>query len=135
MDVNYLNARDKIHHLKNELERIIDKADCKGMENNDCYRLLESLTEELDSAERSIDYYSRPVKEGRLIELDNGRFEICDMELTCGSSLEIYDDEEEEWATGRVEHTSRNGQEGYYFYGSNKPFLYEGMKARIRVKK
>lgn len=133
MDVNYLNAKDKIHSLKNQLERIIDKADYKGMENNECYRLLERLTEELEDAERSINYYSQPVKEGRLIELDNGRFEICDKELTCGSSVEIYDEEEAEWIAGRVEHTTRDGQSGYYFYGSyNKPFLYKGMRARIR---
>lgn len=132
MDINYLNARDKIHFLKKDLEKIQGKADYEGMENSECCTILERLIEELENAERSIEYYSKPVKEGRLIKLSNGRFELCNIELTCGSSLEIYDDEEKEWVHGRVEHTRSDGQEGYYFYGGNKPFLHEGMKARKR---
>jgi hypothetical protein len=137
MDVNYLNARDKISSLKSYLEGMLDKADYKSsMENRSCYSEIERLTEELDDVIRSIEYYSRPVEEGRLIELSNGRFEICDRELHSGSALEVYDEEESEWVAGRVEHRRGSDGEGYYFYGlDNKPFLFEGMKARIRVKR
>lgn len=134
MDVNYLNARDKISYLKGDLEKILDKADYKGMENRACYSEIERLQEALDDAIRSIEYYSRPVREGKLIALPNGRFEICDRELTSGSSLEIYHEEEKEWVAGRVEYRRTDEKEGYYFYGDDKPFLYEGMRARIRVK-
>lgn len=49
-------------------------------------------------------------------------------------TFEVYDQETREWYPGRVEHTTRDGYTGYYFYNSEleSPFLHTGMKVRIR---
>lgn len=134
MDSNYFRVLDKVRALHSELESILNKAAYKTLEDNEGYRAVEHLLEELQDTKWTIEHFSKPVEEGLLHQGSNGRFSINDNELTCGHSLELYDEEEGEWLAGRVEHTTRDGQKGYYFYGDIKLFLHEGMRARIRVK-
>lgn len=106
-------------------------------EKNIRYNLYKAA-EALDAAHSSIKYFSKAVKEGRLIEKSNGRFLIKfqdgteSYDLTCGSDLEVYidktDHHEAGWFSGRVEYSS-----DYYFYGIDKLSLKSDMKARERV--
>lgn len=85
---------------------------------------------------------SLPAIEGKLQEQENEKFELIrndngksiGYQFSCGSYLEVWNDEEKEWQAGRVEHTTKNGHSGYYFVCSDmeNPFLYTGMKARVR---
>lgn len=80
------------------------------------------------------------VIEGTLREAENGKFELFDemgeyiKYFSCGSPIECYVEYEgkKQWIDGRVEYTTRNGESGYYFVGADKPFLYTGMRARVR---
>lgn len=132
MDSNYLNALNKISSLKHELERNLEKAAVSTFEDQKACQSLEHLIEELHECEREIRHYSKPVEEGFIKENKNGRFSLNDYELTCGYSLEVWNEKYQEWNSGRVEHSDSKG--GYYFYSSDMehPKLYEGMKARIR---
>jgi len=133
MDKNYLKSINEITLLQKTLERLLKEALCDSLEDNKACNVLERLTEELDSAARTLKHYSKPVKEGRLYKQANGRFIINDNELSSGHSLEVWNDEYQKWETGRVEYSDSKG--GYYFYNLNmkNPALYNGMKARIRV--
>lgn len=147
LDKEYSKAESIISNAKYQLEKIFDNGNYKGVENYEAYKELEHLIEKLDDTERHLQYLGKPTKEGRLVEDRGGKFFIAydDGEesylLSCGTSLEVYlkedleEDVEEGWHIGRVEHRSKNGQEGYYFYGANKPFLYEGMRARKRIER
>jgi len=71
--------------------------------------------------------------EGYLNEMPSGRFELLDkhdkhiMYFTCGSPIEIYYNGE--WIIGRVEADIKGN---YYFYGADKPYLHNGMRARVK---
>lgn len=146
-DENYLRAEDTISQTRYRLQKLLENSSTKGLENHEAYREIENLLEHLEDAERSLQYLSKPTKEGKLIESDGGKFYIAYDDgtesylLSCGNNLEVYlqedleEDVEEGWHIGRVEHRSKNGQEGYYFYGANKPFLYQGMRARKRIER
>lgn len=133
MNINYLKALDKIRAVHSELDRILTAAPCETLEDSKACRAIECLVEELQGTEWTLEHYNKPVLEGKLHEERNGRFSIADNELTCGHSLEVWNEEYQEWETGRVEHTSGKG---YYFYNSDMhhPALYEGMRVRIRIK-
>lgn len=144
-DENYLRANDIINQARYKLQKLFDNSSTKGLENQEAYKEIETLLEHLEDAEKSLEYLSKPTKEGRLAKDLGGKFFIAyddgteSYNLSCGSTVEVYlqedleEDVEEGWHIGRVEHKSKNGQEGYYFYGANKPFLYEGMRSRKRV--
>ncbi|UZW13229.1 DUF5348 domain-containing protein [Clostridium pasteurianum] len=111
------------------------------MEETEIRYILDSLAEKLTETKIAIEYFSKSVKEGYLRENSDGKFEIdfdcgeTSYPLSCGSSLEVYlkkdveEDIEQRWYVGRVEHTK---DKGYYFYGANKPSLYNNMKVRVR---
>lgn len=61
-----------------------------------------------------------------LTKIYNHDGESCD--LSCGYKLELFVDDE--WVIGRVE-ARGNGE--YYFYGSNRPSLIQGMRVRKRL--
>lgn len=141
-------------HLKNistlaeELNSTLDKlpgcSDDETMEETEIRYALNHAAEKLNDAKIAIEHFSKPAKEGHLRENSSGKFEIdfkkgdSSYPLSCGNDLEVYLEEDPEknieagWYAGRVEHTTMNGQTGYYFYGPGKPFLYSGMKARQR---
>ena len=146
-DENYLKAEDTINQARCRLQKLLDNSSTKGLENREAYKEIETLLEHLEDAEKSLEYLSKPTKEGRLIEAEGGKYYIAyddgteSYNLSCGNNVEVYlqedleEEVEEGWHIGRVEHKSKNGQEGYYFYGANKPFLYQGMRARKRIER
>ena len=78
--------------------------------------------------------------QGRLQEQSNGKFELIRGEgkglgydFSCGSAIEVWDDNLKIWETGRVEGRQVNGTNVYYFYNKRMehPSLYTGMLVRI----
>ena len=96
------------------------------------YYLLEDTAEKLTNARNYLQYLSAPTKEGVLREGDNGKFYIEYMDgteshlLSWGNPLELF--LEDDWVIARIE--AKDGK--YYFHNGDKPFLYEGMRARKR---
>lgn len=133
MDKNYLKAKEIIDNARGDLNNIFVKAECKGVENEAAYRLLENIIEKLEDIAKGIKYLGSPTKEGILVEDSNGKYFIeyddgsKSYNLSCGNTLELlYNDE---WQIGRVE--AKDGE--YYFYGEGIPFLHNGMRARKRI--
>ena len=137
MHSNFFKAQSLINKLKSELKQLSDIENLKGLENLEAYSSIDHLIDELSAAERTLSYLNMPTKEGTLQESSDGKFFIVftdgseSYSLGCGHSLELYSDGE--WLIGRVEHRRTTGQDGYYFYGDQKPFLYSGMRARLRA--
>lgn len=146
MKIQYLKALDRITFLKSEIERHWKEGQVMKphrFEDKQADPILENLIEDLDIAAHRLKRLSLPVIEGKLqedpyrekfelIRDDNG--EGIGYQFSSADYLEVWDEEEKEWQTGRVEHTSRDGHSGYYFFcpSMGNPFLYTGMKARIR---
>lgn len=140
MDVKYSIARDEMSLLKTKLKKVLNEAPYEGFENKIAYQKIEELLEQIDSAISEIDQFSKPAVEGILRKNDLGRYELIDSNgsyigyFTSGSPIECFVDfgGELDWVAGRVEHRRKDGQADYYFYGADNPFLFEGMRARIR---
>ena len=140
MNNNYLKIKDKLTYLKRDLENVLEEGHNKTFEDGIAYNYVEDLIERLDTAIYKIEHFSKSVIEGTLQETDGGKFELLDRKgkyvtyFSCGSPIECYVeyDGDLQWVSGRVEHTTRDGYSGYYFYGGEKPFLYSGMRARVR---
>lgn len=141
MNSKYIKALDIIWKAKVDLKRIYEEATTKTMEEKSAYKAIERLLEELENAQGTIEHFSKPVKEGVLMENpQSGKFYIefndgsTSWDFSCGNLIEIYlkedaeNDIEQGWYAGRIEH---NGK-GYYFYGPGRPMLYRGMRTRIR---
>lgn len=134
MNNQYREARQIIEEARRELDSILAKEPgTKGEENKEAYFLLEDLAERLSRSRDYLDYLNAPTKEGVLRESESGKFyvEFTDGAeshlLSCGNSLELLLDDE--WIIARVE--AKNGK--YYFYNGDKPYLSEGMRARLRT--
>lgn len=136
----YSEIRSLAAKLNDLLEELPGCSDDETMEEEAIRGSIYQAADKLNDAKRAMDYFTRPTDEGYLEQNRNGRFEMNDHEFTSGSAIEVYLNEDKEnhikegWYAGRVEYTRRDDQEGYYFYGANKPFLEYGMKARIRIK-
>lgn len=137
----YTKYYNEIRSLAAKLDDLLDELPCyddETMEEENIRGALYKAADKLNDAKRAIEYFSRPTAEGYLTQNRNGRFEMNGHELTSGSAIEVYLNKDYEnnidggWYSGRVEHTRMENQEGYYFYGANKPFLCEGMRVRIR---
>lgn len=146
LDKNYVKVESIVNDARYKLSKLLDSCTSEGVENREAYWSIENLISKLEDVENELQYLNKPVKEGKLIEdKECGKFYIAYKDgsesylLGCGNSIEVYlqrdleGDVEEGWHIGRVEHTSRDGQSGYYFYGANKPFLYSGMVVRKRI--
>lgn len=139
MDTNYLEAVAIIQNTRTKLKKVIIKAKKEGFEDKKSRGILEKLFSEIETAVDTIEDYSRPIKEGYLIENSNGQFEIqCingggSYPLCCGKDIEILINVDG-WKTGRVENTIMHNK-GYYLYNEElkHPALYSGMKTRIRI--
>lgn len=139
MDTNYLKAVEIIQITRVNLKKIIIKANEKGFENKIAYSSIENLLSEFETVIDTIDYYSKPSKEGYLTKTTGGAYEIeyingeSNSPLYCGNDIEISINGNE-WKVGKIESTPKDNV-GYYFYngepGSHK--LYNGMKVRLRV--
>lgn len=51
--------------------------------------------------------------------------------FSCGFPVEIFNEEEDEWQSGRIEHT--DGEYYFYNYDDNNLKLYKDMRVRIRI--
>lgn len=146
LNINYLQALDKLSFAKSDIEKLWDegqKATNKSFEDKKAYYILDNVIEEIDMAIGKLKRFSLPAIEGKLQEdPDREKFELIRSDtgkgvgylFSCGDYLEVYDHESDEWYVGRVEHGDFNGHRGYYFYCNDlkHPFLYTGMRARIR---
>ena len=142
MNINYSKAKDEMRSLKGNLDKVLQDAPAKSFEDGIAFRSLENIIEQLDTAIWKIEHFSKTVVEGRLHEMENGKFELIDSNgesvrsFSCGNAIECFVEYEGDmqWFSGRVEHTTKNGIAGYYFYfpDADNPFLYEGMRSRIR---
>lgn len=119
--------------MKEDVDKLLDKTP-KGFENKKAYRTFEKLLEQLEDAEANISHYLQSTVEGRLAIEHNDKFSLKGIVLSCGSQLEMYDRESNEWFSGRVEYRHKDPL-GYYFYcyDLDNPNLYEGMRVRKRV--
>jgi hypothetical protein len=139
MDTNYLEAVEVIQSTRVNLEKLIIKTNEKGFENDKAYRSIENLLSEFETVIDTIDYYSRPSKEGYLIKNSDGVFEIeyingrSKYPLYCGNDIEILINGDG-WKAGKIENTLKDNI-GYYFYNEEPEnhALYNGMKVRLRV--
>lgn len=140
MDERYLRFQSKLAAVVAEARGIVETGSSKGFENRLAYRTINKLYEEADLLLDKLEYLSKSAIEGKLYEMDNEKFELITSEgksithFSCGSRIEVFDPEENEWHLGRVEHKREGTNQGYYFCCSSmgNPFLYTGMKARIR---
>lgn len=134
MDRNFMHGLDIIKDMQREVNKILSVADCKGMENNEASIALEMLLDTLDNARNTIEYYTKPIREGKLKMNRAGKFDFIyatgEFSLSCGNPLEINIDNI--YYAGRVEHTT---DKGYYFYCDDldNPKLINGMIARVRI--
>ena len=138
---NEYEIKSLAQKLQDTLYKLPGNHTDEAMEETEIRYALDKAQEALSDAQRAIEYFTKPVHQGVLVQNNNGKFVLkfddggSSYPFSCGSSIEIYlayDLEESGWYAGRVEHTTRDGQTGYYFYGPGKPFLYSCMKARIR---
>lgn len=145
MNSSYLKALDKLTFAKSDIERLWEEGQKEGksFEDKRAYYILENIIESLDTAVYKLKRYSWPAIEGKLLEdKEREKFELIREDngksigymFSCADYLEVYDQDTGEWYAGRVEHTTRDGRTGYYFYCSDldNPFLYTGMRARVR---
>jgi hypothetical protein len=145
MNINYFKCLDKLNNAKSDIENLWEQAqlsNTKSFEDKQAYHLIENILESLDTAYYKLHRLSLPTIEGKLKEdTQTGKFELIENEtgkgmgwqFSCGSYLEVFGDDGE-WYPGRVEHTTRDGYKGYYFYNCEleHPFLYTGLRARTR---
>ena len=136
MDMRYLKAIDRVKFTAADLEKLLEAAPVKTFEDRQACLIFKSLSEDLRSAASRVEGFVKPVVEGKLHEMDGGKFELVSANgksmgaFSCGSPLEVYSQAEGQWFPGRVEH--KNGY--YYFYCADldHPALFTGMKARTR---
>jgi len=139
MDINYLEAVEIIQSTRVNLEKLIIRANEKNFENERACISIDNLLTEFESVIDTIDYYSKPSKEGYLIKNSNGAFEIeyinggSNYPIYRGNNIEIFIDVNG-WKSGRIERSPGNNGV-YYFYNeeSENHALYNGMKARLRI--
>ncbi|MEG0775458.1 hypothetical protein [Clostridium sp.] len=118
-----------------------------SFEENVLLNRLHKVKDEMEKYLDRVKYFDGHVYEGTLKMDDHGKFYLDYIDedglssrktYSCGSRIEIYlyDDYEEswDWSLGRVESGSEMNEHGhkYIYYGSNKPYLEEGMKVRYR---
>lgn len=145
MNIHYIKAMDKLILAKSEIEKLFEQVQEVGkcFEDKEAYFILENIIEKMDIAAYRLKRLSLPTIEGKLQEdCEFKKFELIRQDtgkglgwfFSCGDYLEVFDPETDEWYSGRIEHTTRNGITGYYFVNNElgNPFLYTGMKVRIR---
>lgn len=138
----FTRFQSKLSSLISEAQQIVDEDMPRDFENKRAYTAIEKLKDDMELALYELKYISKPVIEGKLSEMEYGKFELINRSgesvaiFSCGSRIEVYDPEEAEWHIGRVEHGKQleNDTEGYYFccHAAGNPYLYTGMRARIR---
>lgn len=133
MNREYIKISTMMENALIDINKIYDRSECEEFEDIKAYAATERLIDDIEVFIKNIKYYSKSTNEGNLKANDNDKYSINNIELSCGHSLEVYNEEFQVWEIGRVEHNSKYG--GYYFYsydGEHTP-LFDGMRARIRV--
>lgn len=90
MNINYLKALNKLTVSVIDIEKSINNTNIESFEDKQACRLFENVLEDMKLVTLKIKYYSKTPIIGVLHELPNGRFDIKGHELTCGSSLEVF---------------------------------------------
>lgn len=125
----YSGSLSAVRDTQNTIQKAI-----KEETRDDVKDVLSGLLYQLEDIQAQIEYLMLPAREGELSHNLRGRYYIrfedgeMSNDLTSGHPVEVFLDGE--WNVGRVEH--RDGS--YYFYGGDRPFLADGMRARIRIK-
>ncbi|WP_326910624.1 DUF5348 domain-containing protein [Sedimentibacter sp. MB31-C6] len=123
--------------LKNKCLLMIDNVEEDRVNN-----ALDSFVAKIEDFIEDLYYLNAPVKEGILsFDSTTEKFYISYNDGTdsflfgCGTSIEIYDINNDEWIIGRIEGRNigtNSFVNEYYFYGVNNPTLYKGMRVRKR---
>ncbi len=129
----------KIREFRKYLEGILNNSEAETWEDEKVRISIDRLADKLHDYEYTIKYYRKEPKKGNLRLNSRGRYEVNDIELTCGSGLEmyLYDTYEEcnMWFEGRVE-ARHDGSEAIYYFlnydGLNKD-LEAGDLVRVRI--
>jgi hypothetical protein len=126
-----------LEKMKYDLKRINESADefeydYDNVEDRFKNNMARKIANHTDELLYLAEWLAKPVvKEGRLVK-DNstGRYEIegTDFYFTSGSTIEIWDIEDECYVKTRIEHTAGD----YYAYAFGPEIKLEGLKARIR---
>lgn len=132
MDKNYVKALNIAEDALSRINSLYEKASIESFEDRKVCKGTEKLLEDLDDFIKTIKHYNKTTQEGYLFFNSKNRYSLGNVELTCGTSVEVYNEKYQEWESGVVEHSSKYG--GYYFlnYDNENISLSENMKARIR---
>jgi YHS domain-containing protein len=116
----------KVNKSSDEFEYDFDNVEDRFKNN-----MAQKIARHMDELYYLAEWLAKPiVSEGRLVKNDLGRYEIegTDYYFTSGSTIEIWDEEDESYVKTRLEHT--NGD--YYAYAFGPQVKLEGLRARTR---
>lgn len=134
MDQKYLELKDKISYLKNEIQYLLNEdIDFNIWENNKAYRTIENLESKLELVEERLSYLSKNAEVGYLYLDEGERYKMNDQTLLSGTHIEMLINDE--WDEGRVESRYIDNKVTYYFlnYDNENIDLDENLKIRIRI--
>ncbi|MCM3413214.1 DUF5348 domain-containing protein [Metabacillus litoralis] len=129
--------QDKLERFEKEYDQMIDSTDRYPLSADEVYQYntLYLVNDKLSDAFRSIKAMKAPVRrEGFLTKNSGNRYEVDGWELSSGSPVEIWEDDEELKEGGfytatRIEH---NGTD-YYVVALGRDISINGLKARIKT--
>lgn len=101
------------------------------VEERSNFMMLYQVQDKISDAYYLLKNLDKPVRaEGRLEKQSNGRYQVDGVELTSGSYVEFYEDDEDGgyYIPSRVEH---NGED-YYIVALGREQSIEGLKVRIK---
>lgn len=114
-------------------EEAADNTDASllSIEERSNFNVLYEVQDKIIDAYRLLEYLDKPVKsEGRLEKLSNGRYSVNGFELSSGSYVEYFSDDEDggSFVPSRLEH---NGHD-YYIVSLGKDKSIEDLKIKIK---
>lgn len=113
-----------------EAEVNMDRSVLTVEERSD-YVVLYQASDKISDAYRLLKTLDKPIRaDGILVKNSNGRYEVNGIELTSGSSVEFFSDDEDGgcYVPSRIEH---NGED-YYIYDLGRDENIEGVRVRIK---
>lgn len=130
MDKKYIELGTKLENLLLEINQVLENDKPIEFENFEMHEQLEFLQMVLIKYVNINNYLQKGAHEGKLYKNKSGEFTLNGIKLNNGTLLEIFDDDEQVWYLGRIEH---NTKLGYYHYSREGNIcLTQGMLARIR---
>ncbi|WP_411678729.1 DUF5348 domain-containing protein [Clostridium thailandense] len=136
MDKQYTNSIFILEKAKREIEHIINTSETKSFDDKKAQQILSGAIENIESSVLEIKHFSKDTKQGSLYKLSNGKWAFDteyekEIYFSCGYPAEIFNEKENQWDSGRIEHT--NGEYYFFNYDERNLELYEGMLVRVRV--